>query len=145
MPAPLSDPASTSALNCGLARELGNARTSTSIDVPTWRSRATNSAAVRFEWPTVYTTVAAATGNRSRTPGSPPAASGIDPAPPRRCTRRVGAAEHTAHFRRIVPGRVQRGVVEDAPDLRTARLLGPEPLAQRREVFIGIGRVVHAR
>ena len=42
-----------SPLNCGVVRERGNERTSTSSVTSTWRSSATKSARVRVEWPMV--------------------------------------------------------------------------------------------
>src|SRR6185503_13030139 len=43
-------------LNCGLCRERGTVRTSTTRDTSCTCSKRTNSASVRVEWPTVSTT-----------------------------------------------------------------------------------------
>src|SRR6185437_3642442 len=51
MPARASVFARASALNCGLVRERGIERTSTSRCTATCLSKATNSAIVRVEWP----------------------------------------------------------------------------------------------
>src|SRR6185437_15337865 len=53
MPARASVSGRASALNCGLVRERGIERTSTSRSTATCLSKATNSAIVRVEWPIV--------------------------------------------------------------------------------------------
>lgn len=53
MRAPLKLSGRTSRLNCGLVRERGIERTSTSRSTPACTSIATNSSVVRVEWPMV--------------------------------------------------------------------------------------------
>src|SRR5436189_2419268 len=55
MPAVASDAASASPLNCGLWRERGTVRTSTSCVTRWATSIGTNSSIGRVEWPTVST------------------------------------------------------------------------------------------
>src|SRR5680860_926369 len=56
MPATSSAAGKVSRLNCGLWRERGTVRTSTSRVTEWAASKAINSARVRVEWPTVNTT-----------------------------------------------------------------------------------------
>src|SRR5271163_4105409 len=53
MPAAMSGAGSASALNCGLARERGSERTSTSRATPASLSSAISSPSDRVEWPIV--------------------------------------------------------------------------------------------